>query len=100
MARILLAEDDAGVREAVTLALEAGGHRVDAAVSGPEALDRWRQSRPELVLLDVMLPGADGLEVCRVIRRHDLVPIIMLTARADPVDVVVGLESGADDYIT
>ncbi len=97
---ILLVEDDASVREAVALALEGDGHRVETAVSGEEALSRWRQFRPDLILLDVMLPGTDGFEVCRQIRRDDQVPIVMLTARSDPIDVVVGLESGADDYVT
>ena len=100
MASILLVEDDASVREAVAMALEGDGHRIETAVSGDEALDRWRRSRPDLILLDVMLPGTGGLEVCRVIRRDDDVPIIMLTARAETVDVVLGLESGADDYVT
>jgi two-component system response regulator MtrA len=100
MASILLVEDDASVREAVAMALEDDGHRVETAVSGDEALDRWRRSRPDLVVLDVMLPGTHGLDVCRAIRREDHVPIIMLTARADPIDVVLGLESGADDYVT
>ena len=100
MASILLVEDDASVREAVAMALEGDGHRVETAVSGDEALQRWRRSRPDLLLLDVMLPGADGLEVCRAVRREDPVPIIMLTARSDPIDVVLGLESGADDYVT
>jgi two-component system, OmpR family, response regulator MtrA len=100
VASILLVEDDASVREAVTMALEGDGHRVETAVSGDEALERWRRSRPDLLLLDVMLPGADGLEVCRAVRREDPVPIIMLTARSDPIDVVLGLESGADDYVT
>jgi len=97
---ILLVEDDASVREAVALALEGDGHRVETAVSGEEALGRWRRSRPDLILLDVMLPGTDGLEVCRQVRRDDQVPIIMLTARSDAIDVVLGLESGADDYVT
>jgi two-component system response regulator MtrA len=100
MASILLVEDDASVREAVAMALEGDGHRLETAVSGAEALDRWRRSRPDLILLDVMLPGTGGLDVCRIIRRDDDVPIIMLTARAETVDVVVGLESGADDYVT
>ncbi len=100
MAAILLVEDDASVREAVTMALEGDGHRVETAVSGDEALDRWRQARPDLILLDVMLPGTDGLSVCRTVRRTDEVPIILLTARSDPIDVVAGLESGADDYVT
>jgi len=100
VADILLVEDDASVREAVAMALEGDGHRVDTAVSGDEALDRWRRSRPDLILLDVMLPGTDGLSVCRTVRRADEVPIILLTARSDPIDVVAGLESGADDYVT
>ena len=100
MAEILLVEDDASVREAVALALEGDGHRVQTAVSGDEALDRWRQARPDLILLDVMLPGTDGLSVCRTVRAADQVPIILLTARSDPIDVVLGLESGADDYVT
>ena len=82
------------------MALEGDGHQVRTAVSGGEALDRWRRAPPDLVLLDVMLPGTDGLEVCRTIRADDDVPIVMLTARADPIDVVLGLESGADDYVT
>ena len=100
MAAILLVEDDASVREAVAMALEGDGHRVETAVSGDEALDRWRRSRPDLLVLDIMLPGTHGLDVCRAIRRDDQVPIIMLTARADPIDVVLGLECGADDYVT
>ena len=100
VAQILLVEDDASVREAVSLAIEGEGHRVTVAGTGPEGLERWRSGRPDLVLLDVMLPGADGFEVCREIRRTDQVPIIMLTARSDAIDVVVGLESGADDYVT
>ena len=70
------------------------------AATGDEAIERWRQHRPDLVLLDVMLPGKDGFDVCRAIRSSDQVPIIMLTAKSDPIDVVVGLESGADDYVT
>jgi DNA-binding response OmpR family regulator len=100
VAAILLVEDDPSVREAVTLALEGDGHRVTTAATGDEAIERWRQHRPALVLLDVMLPGRDGFDVCRAIRASDAVPIIMLTARSDPIDVVVGLESGADDYVT
>ncbi len=99
MASILLVEDDPSVREAVVLALEGAGHQVETAVSGEETLGRWRRSSPDLLLLDVMLPGTDGLDVCRAIRADDYVPIVMLTARADAVDVVLGLESGADDYV-
>jgi two-component system response regulator MtrA len=73
---------------------------LETAVYGDEALGSWRRSRPDLILLDVMLPGTDGLEVCRQIRHEDQTPIIMLTARSDAIDVVLGLESGADDYVT
>jgi two-component system, OmpR family, response regulator MtrA len=97
---ILLVEDDASVREAVSMALEGDGHRVQTAAAGDEAIERWRAGRPDLILLDVMLPVMDGFEVCRRIRATDQVPIILLTAKADPIDVVVGLESGADDYVT
>ncbi len=100
VAAILLVEDDPSTSEAVALALEGYGHDVETAATGDEALERWRRLRPDLVLLDVMLPGRDGLDVCREIRREDRVPIIMLTARSDPIDVVLGLESGADDYVT
>ncbi len=100
MAAILLVEDDPSVREAVGMALEGDGHRVVTAATGDEAIDRWRRHRPDLVLLDVMLPGKDGFDVCRTIRASDQVPIIMLTAKSDPIDIVVGLESGADDYVT
>lgn len=97
--RILLVEDDASIREVVALGLRAIGFNIVTAPDGPTGLERWRADRPDLVLLDVMLPGLDGLEVCRVIRRESTVPIVMLTARGDTVDVVVGLEAGADDYV-
>jgi DNA-binding response OmpR family regulator len=84
---------------AIELALTRQGHRVTAAATGEEGLELWQSQRPELVVLDVMLPGLDGFEVCRRIRRTDQVPIILLTARSDDIDVVVGLESGADDYV-
>ena len=97
--RILLVEDDASIREIVALGLRAIGFDVVTAADGPAGLERWRADRPDLVLLDVMLPGLDGLELCRAIRRDSTVPIVMLTARGDTVDVVVGLEAGADDYV-
>jgi DNA-binding response OmpR family regulator len=100
VAEILLVEDDPSVQEAVSLALEGDGHRVRVAGTGPDGLERWRAGRPDLILLDLMLPGLDGFEVCRRIRATDHVPIIMLTARTDAIDIVVGLESGADDYVT
>jgi two-component system response regulator MtrA len=98
-ATILLVEDDPSIREVTALGLRAAGFTVTTAADGADGLDRWRADRPDLVLLDVMLPRLDGLEVCRAIRRESTVPIVMLTARADTIDVVVGLESGADDYV-
>ena len=84
---------------AIELALTRQGHQVATAAAGEQALELWQAQRPELVVLDVMLPGIDGFEICRRIRRTDQVPIILLTARSDDIDVVVGLESGADDYV-
>src|SRR5262245_15093244 len=99
-ARILLVEDDPSIREVTAIGLRAAGFEVETAPDGVAGLERWRQSQPDLVLLDVMLPRMDGLEVCREIRRAATVPIVMLTARGDTIDVVVGLEAGADDYVT
>ena len=98
-AQILLVEDDPSIREVTALGLRAAGFTVATAADGVDGLERWRADRPDLVLLDVMLPRMDGLEVCRAIRREATTPIVMLTARADTIDVVVGLESGADDYV-
>jgi two-component system response regulator MtrA len=98
--RILLVEDDASIREITALGLRGAGFEVTTAVDGVEGLAKARSERPDLVLLDVMLPRMDGLEVCREIRRDSTVPVVMLTARGDTIDVVVGLESGADDYVT
>jgi two-component system response regulator MtrA len=98
-ATILLVEDDPSIREITALGLQASGFTVVTAADGMEALERWRADQPDLVLLDVMLPRLDGLEVCRAIRRESTLPVVMLTARADTIDVVVGLESGADDYV-
>jgi two-component system response regulator MtrA len=98
-ARILLVEDDPSIREVTALGLRAAGFTVATAADGVEAIERWRTGDPDLILLDVMLPRLDGLEVCRAIRREATTPIVMLTARADTIDVVVGLESGADDYM-
>ncbi|WP_225849328.1 response regulator transcription factor [Streptomyces sp. HPF1205] len=99
MPRVLLIEDDPAVRRGVQLALRHEGHEVFAAASGEEGLERFRFIRPEVVVLDLMLPGIAGLDVCRRIREQDQVPIIIVTARGDDVDVVVGLEAGADDYV-
>jgi two-component system response regulator MtrA len=98
-ARILLVEDDPSIREVTALGLRSAGFAVAAAADGAEGLERWRADKPDLVLLDVMLPRLDGLEVLRAIRRESTAPVVMLTARADTIDVVVGLESGADDYV-
>lgn len=98
--KILLAEDDAITRETVTELLEGEGHQVSAAKNGLEALDLWRGLRAELVLLDIMMPGASGYEVCRAIRRDDRrVPVVFLSAKSEEVDVVLGLELGADDFV-
>ncbi len=99
MARVLLVEDDPSIREVTALGLTAGGFEVVTAEDGPSALARFRSDRPDLVLLDVMLPGLDGLTVCRMIRAESTVPVVMLTARTDAIDVVAGLEAGADDYV-
>jgi two-component system, OmpR family, response regulator MtrA len=97
---ILLVEDDPSIRELTARGLTAAGFEVLTAATGDEGLARFRAERPDGIVLDVMLPGLDGLEVCRAIRATSAVPIVMLTARADTIDVVVGLESGADDYVT
>jgi len=97
---VLLVEDDPSIRETTALRLAGAGLRVTTAADGREALLRFRQEPFDLVLLDLMLPELDGYEVCREIRRTSRVPIVMLSARSDTVDVVVGLELGADDYVT
>jgi two-component system response regulator MtrA len=97
---VLLVEDDPSIREIATLGLEQAGFRVTATGDGGDALARFRQGPFDLVVLDVMLPSVDGLEVCREIRRESRTPIVMLSARGDLHDVVVGLELGADDYVT
>jgi two-component system response regulator MtrA len=99
-ATILLVEDDPSIREITKLGLEDAGFRVHTAADGDEALVRFRHDHPDLVVLDVMLPRRDGFDVCRTIRAESSVPVVMLTARSDAIDVVVGLESGADDYVT
>lgn len=97
---VLLAEDDPVTREAVTELLENEGHRVVAAKDGLEAIEGWRLHRPELVLLDIMMPGASGYEVCRTIRHEDrTTSVLFLSAKAEEVDVVLGLELGADDFL-
>jgi two-component system response regulator MtrA len=97
--RLLLVEDDASIREIASLGLKAAGFRVATAIDGREGLAKIRTDGFDAVILDVMLPSLDGFEVCRETRKFSRVPIVMLTARTDLVDVVVGLESGADDYV-
>jgi len=99
--KVLVVEDDPGVQDVVKIALECEGIDVEVAESGEAALDRFEPSHSfDLVILDLMLPGIDGITVCQELRTHSEVPIIMLTARDDETSVVVGLEVGADDYVT
>jgi DNA-binding response OmpR family regulator len=101
MARmILVVDDETTLRETLAEALEQEGFRVTTAADGREALARFRSDRPDLVLLDLMLPELSGIEVCRIIRAESGVPIVMLTAKDSEIDKVVGLELGADDYVT
>jgi two-component system response regulator MtrA len=97
--RVLIVDDDLALAEMLGIVLRNEGLEVTHVADGSSALGAFRDSRPDLVLLDVMLPGVDGMEVCRRIRAESGVPIVMLTARTDTLDVVVGLESGADDYV-
>ncbi len=99
VAAILLIEDDPLVRRGLQLALGRHGHDVRTACTGEDGLRDLRTSSPDLVVLDLMLPGIDGVEVCRRVREASEVPVIMLTARGDDLDVVGGLEAGADDYV-
>lgn len=100
MTRILLVEDERSLREPLAFLLEREGYRVSTAKDGPSALVAFDRESPDLILLDLMLPGLSGTEVCRQIRTRSSVPIIMLTAKDSEVDIVVGLELGADDYVT
>ncbi len=99
-ARILLVDDEHSVQTLLTYPLRKDGHEVVGARDGREALDRFAEQRYDLVVLDIMLPRLDGIEVCRRLRSRSQVPIIMLTAKDDEIDKVLGLEMGADDYIT
>jgi DNA-binding response OmpR family regulator len=98
--RILSVEDDERIRTAVKLALEDEGWVMEEAETGEAALEAFQRNPADVVLIDIMLPGIDGFEVCRSLRRTSDVPIIMVTARVDTHDVVAGLEAGADDYLT
>lgn len=97
---MLLVEDEPTVRETLAESLADDGLRVTTAADGPQALERFRADRPDIVILDVMLPGMSGIEVCRILRAESSVPILMLTARDSELDKVLGLEIGADDYVT
>ncbi len=98
---LLVVEDDEAIREALVAALELDGHTTTAVASGPEGVDLATTRRFDLILLDLMLPGLSGYDVCRRIREHDRdVPVLMVTAKAEEIDKVLGLELGADDYIT
>lgn len=98
--RILVVEDERTIAESVAVRLRAEGFTVDLAYDGPTAVTRARAGKPDLVVLDIMLPGFDGLEVCRRIQAERSVPVLMLTARGDETDLLIGLAVGADDYLT
>jgi two-component system response regulator MtrA len=99
MTLVLVVDDDQDLAEMLGIVLTGAGIDVEMVGRGDEALEAFRETKPDLVLLDVMLPGIDGVEVCKLIRAESMVPIVMLTARGDTQDVVAGLEAGADDYI-
>ena len=100
MAKILIVEDDRNLVDTLTYNLRKEGYDVVAALDGAQALDVARQEKPDLIILDLMLPKVSGFEVCRILRKDMTVPILMLTAKADETDKIVGLEIGADDYMT
>src|ERR1700685_841342 len=97
--RVLVVDDDAALAEMLGIVLRGEGFEPSFVADGDKALAAFREVKPDLVLLDLMLPGRDGIDVCRQIRAESGIPIVMLTAKSDTVDVVVGLESGADDYV-
>ena len=99
MPTILIVEDDDTVREALSAGLESEGYEVILSDNGLDGLKQAKEEGPDLILLDLMLPEMDGLSVCRALRRDSDVPIIMLTARGTEMDKIVGLETGADDYV-
>ena len=98
--KILIVEDEQVLQETLAYNLKHEGYEVEVANNGHTAIEKAREYPPDLILLDIMLPGLDGFEVCRILRKDMLVPILMLTARDDEIDRVVGLEVGADDYLT
>ncbi|QMV85940.1 response regulator transcription factor [Corynebacterium hindlerae] len=98
-AKILVVDDDPAISEMLTIVLQAEGFDTVAVMDGGEAVATFEREQPDLILLDLMLPGMNGIDICRAIRQESVVPIVMLTAKTDTVDVVLGLESGADDYV-
>ncbi|WP_087116069.1 MtrAB system response regulator MtrA [Corynebacterium urinipleomorphum] len=98
--KILVVDDDPAISEMLTIVLEAEGFEAKPVTDGLEAIPAFHSYQPDLILLDLMLPGMSGVDICKEIRKESAVPIVMLTAKTDTVDVVLGLESGADDYIT
>ena len=98
--KILIVEDDLTLQETLVYNLSHQGYTVITAADGNSAVEKARAEEPDLILLDIMLPGIDGFEVCRIVRKELITPILMLTARDDEIDRVVGLEVGADDYLT
>ncbi|MFD9128911.1 response regulator, partial [Kitasatospora sp. NPDC059571] len=98
--RVLVVDDDTALAEMLGIVLRGEGFEPFFVADGDKALAAFRETKPDLVLLDLMLPGRDGIDVCRQIRAESGIPIVMLTAKTDTVDIVVGLESGADDYVT
>ncbi|WP_338682610.1 response regulator transcription factor [Streptomyces acidiscabies] len=100
MPEVLLVEDDDLIREATQLTLEARGYRVRAAADGVTGLALFRERRPDVAVLDIMLPGLNGVSLAGRIREESRVPVLLISARNDPIDVVMGLEAGADDYVT
>src|SRR4029078_6755474 len=99
-ASILVVDDEPSLRESITYTLRREGFIVETAAEGTRALAMARERSPDLIILDVMLPGMDGLQICRTLRRESSVPIIMLSAKGEELDRVLGLEIGADDYVT
>ena len=99
MKKVLIVDDDASIIEVLRLYFEKEGYAVSVCMQGDKALSSFHASNPDIVILDLMLPGMDGYDVCREIRKNSNTPIIMLTARTDALDKIIGLELGADDYV-
>ena len=99
-AKILVVDDDPAISEMLSIVLEAEGFDTVVVTDGAEAVGTFEREQPDLILLDLMLPGMNGIDICKAIRRTSPVPIVMLTAKTDTIDIVLGLESGADDYVT